>query len=80
MGNENFPWNHNYVRDWTMNWISKLKPGTPAKYPGTDIWTAQTRVEEWKNVRQNILTNQYVASPRLILEPVRGWVTNIELN
>ncbi|MBT3750341.1 MAG: TonB-dependent receptor [Bacteroidetes bacterium] len=79
-GHEDFPWNQNYGRAWTMNWISKMKPGMPAKYPGTDIWLSNTRVEEWKNVRQNIVTNQFVASPRIILEPVKGWVTNIELN
>jgi len=79
-GYEDFPWNQNYGREWFMNWIGKLKPGTPAKYPGTDIWTSTTRVEEWKKIRQNILSNQLVMSPRIILEPVKGWVTNIELN
>jgi len=79
-GYEDFPWNQNFGRDWIMNWIGKLKPGTPAKYPGTDIWTSTTRVEEWKNIRQNVLSNQLVVSPRIILEPVKGWVTNIELN
>ncbi len=79
-GHEDFPWNQNYGRAWTMNWISKLKPGMPAKYPGTDIWLSNTRVEEWKNVRQDVVNTQFVASPRIILEPVKGWVTNIELN
>lgn len=79
-GHEDFPWNQNYGRAWIINWIGKLKPGIPAKYPGTDIWTQQTKVEEWKNVRENIYTNQLVASPRIRLEPVKGWVTNIELN
>jgi len=79
-GYEDFPWNQNFGRSWVMNWIGKLKPGTPAKYPGTDIWTSTTRVEEWKKIRQNLLSNQLVVSPRIILEPVKGWVTNIELN
>jgi len=34
---ENFPWNQNFGRAWYINWIGKLKPGTPAKYAGTDI-------------------------------------------
>jgi len=79
-GAEDFPWNQNFGRSWIMNWIGKLKPGTPAKYPGTDIWTSTTRVEEWKNLRENIVSNQFVASPRIKIEPIRGWVTNIELN
>ena len=79
-GAEDFPWNQNFGRAWVMNWIGKLKPGTPAKYAGTDIWNSTTRVEEWKNMREKIVTNQFVASPRLRIEPIRGWVTNIELN
>jgi len=57
-----------------------MKPGMPAKYRGTDVWLSNTRVEEWKSVRQNVISNQFVASPRIILEPIKGWVTNIELN
>ena len=79
-GYEDFPWNQFYGRAWVMNWIGKLKPGTPAKYPGTDIWTQQTRAEEWKRVRENNTDNQLVASPRITLEPIKGWVTNFELN
>ena len=77
---ENFPWNQNFGRAWYINWIGKLKPGTPAKYDGTDIWTRQTRVEEWKNVRQTIADNQIVLSPEIVLEPIEDWVTNIRLN
>jgi TonB-linked SusC/RagA family outer membrane protein len=77
---ENFPWNQNFGRAWYMNWIGKLKPGTPAKYDGTDIWTRQTRVEEWRNVRQTIADNQIVLSPELVFEPIEGWVTNVRLN
>lgn len=77
---ENFPWNQNFGRAWYMNWIGKLKPGTPAKYDGTDIWTRQTRVEEWRNVRQTIDDNQIVLSPELVFEPIEGWVTNVRLN
>ena len=79
-GYEDFPWNQNYGRAWIMNWIGKLKPGTPAKYPGTDVWTQQTNVEAWKNVRENVSHNQLVASPRITIEPIKGWVTNFELN
>jgi len=80
VGKENFPWNQNYGRRWYINWIGKLKPGTPVKYEGTDIWTKQTRVEEWKSLREIVKDNQLVISPRIVLEPIKGWVTNIELN
>ncbi|REG81854.1 SusC/RagA family TonB-linked outer membrane protein [Algoriphagus antarcticus] len=78
--NEDFPWNQNFGRAWYMNWIGKLKFGTPAKYPGTDIWTDQTNVEAWKKVRQSITDNQMVISPKITLEPIKGWVTTLQLN
>jgi TonB-linked SusC/RagA family outer membrane protein len=77
---EDFPWNQNFGRAWYMNWIGKLKFGTPAKYPGTDVWTQQTRVEEWRNVRQSITDNQIVISPKIELTPIEGWVTTVQLN
>ncbi|SEG42486.1 SusC/RagA family TonB-linked outer membrane protein [Algoriphagus boritolerans] len=78
--NENFPWNPDYGRAWYMNWLSKIKFGTPAKYPDSDIWTLQTRVEEWKNMRQEIRNNQIVLSPKIDIEPIKGWVTTAQFN
>lgn len=78
--NEDFPWNQNFGRAWYMNWIGKLKFGTPAKYPGTDIWTQQTNVETWKKVRQTITDNQIVISPKIEIKPIKGWVTTVQLN
>ncbi|NHE56653.1 SusC/RagA family TonB-linked outer membrane protein [Cyclobacterium plantarum] len=78
--NEDFPWNQNFGRAWYMNWIGKIKFGTPAKYPGTDIWTQQTNVEAWRRVRQTITDNQLVLSPKIEIKPIEGWVTTVQLN
>lgn len=78
--NEDFPWNTNFGRRWYMNWLGKLKPGTPLKYEGTDIFTQQTRVEEWNNMREIIKDDQIVLSPQIELEPIKGWVTTLKLN
>ncbi|WP_373493654.1 SusC/RagA family TonB-linked outer membrane protein [Aquiflexum sp.] len=78
--NEDFPWNGDFGRAWYMNWIGKIKFGTPAKYPDSDIWTMQTRVEEWKRMRQRIQSNQIVLSPKINIEPIKGWVTTAQLN
>ena len=78
--NENFPWNTNFGRGWYMNWLGKLKPGTPLKYDGTDVFTQQTRVEEWRNMREIVDDNQFVFSPKLTIEPIKGWVTQVFLN
>lgn len=77
---EDFPWNQNFGRAWYMNWIGKIKFGTPAKYPDSDIWTMQTRVEEWQKMRQRIQSNQIVLSPKINIEPIKGWVTTAQLN
>ncbi|MEX2028767.1 MAG: TonB-dependent receptor [Candidatus Curtissbacteria bacterium] len=77
---EDFPWNQFYGRAWYINWIGKLKFGTPAKYPGTDTWTKMTRVEEWRNMRQFITSNQIVLSPKITIEPIKGWSTVFQLN
>ena len=77
---EDFPWNSNFGRAWYMNWIGKIKFGTPAKYPDSDIWTMQTRVEEWKKMRQRIKSNQIVLSPKINIEPIKGWVTTAQFN
>ncbi|EON79083.1 TonB-dependent receptor [Lunatimonas lonarensis] len=78
--NEDFPWNGDFGRAWYMNWIGKIKFGTPAKYPDSDIWTMQTRVEEWRQMRQRIQSNQIVLSPKINIEPIKGWVTTAQFN
>jgi len=77
---EDFPWNGDFGRAWYMNWIGKIKFGTPAKYPDSDIWTMQTRVEEWKKMRQRIKSTQIVLSPKVNIEPIKGWVTTAQFN
>jgi len=79
-GKEEYPWSPGFGRDYLINWLNKIKPGTPSKYPGTDIWTAQSRVQQWQAWREEYKKKQLVISPRIILEPVKGWVTNLELN
>ncbi|XOV92429.1 MAG: SusC/RagA family TonB-linked outer membrane protein [Bacteroidota bacterium] len=78
--NENFPWNPSYGRAWIMNWLSKLKPGLPVYYDGTDIYTLNSRFGEWEVVREDWRRRQLTLSPRLILEPIKGWVTNVQFN
>lgn len=78
--NENFPWNPTFGRAWIMNWISKLKPGLPVFYDGTDIYTTNSRIGEWKVTREDWKRNQLTLSPRLVFEPIKDWVTNVQFN
>jgi len=75
-----YPWDEKYNRGRIFDMISKLKPTMPAKYPGTDVWTEESGFEKWKTTRDVKADRQLILSPRLIIEPIKGWVTNMELN
>ena len=79
-GLEEYPWTQGFGRDYMINWLNKIKPGTPSKYPGTDIWTTQSGMGRYQASREEYTKRQLVISPRIILEPVKGWVTNLEFN
>ena len=79
-GLQEFPWQQELGRGRIYDMITKLKPTMPAKYPGTDIWTQESRIAEWGAERDNTWTSQMVLAPRIILEPIKGWVTNLEFN
>jgi TonB-linked SusC/RagA family outer membrane protein len=75
---EEYPEHSSYGRSFIMLLMTRLKPTKPAYYPGTTVWTGRIGDMEL-NKTQNI-ERQLVFSPRITLEPVKNWVTNIELN
>ncbi len=79
-GLQEFPWQQELGRGRIYDMMTKLKPTMPAKYPGTDIWTQESRIDEWKAQRDNTLNTQMILAPRITLEPIKGWVTNLEFN
>jgi len=79
-GEQEFPWQQDLGRGRIYDMMSKLKPTMPAKYPGSDIWTEESRIAEWQAQRDNTINTQMVLAPRIILEPIKGWVTNLEFN
>lgn len=79
-GLQEFPWQQELGRGRIYDMMTKLKPTMPAKYPGTDMWTQESRIDEWKAQRDNTLNTQMVLAPRITLEPIKGWVTNLEFN
>ncbi|HEU4608137.1 MAG TPA: hypothetical protein VFS31_08515, partial [Chitinophagaceae bacterium] len=79
-GKQDFPWQQELGRGRIYDMITKLKPTMPAKYPGTDIWTQESRIAEWQAERDVTINSQLVLAPRIIIEPIKGWVTNIEFN
>ncbi len=76
---QDFPWATD-GRARIYDLITKIKPTMPAKYPGTDIWTNETNIQTRNNTRDVTNGKQMVLSPRISIEPVKNWVTNVDLN
>lgn len=79
-GKQDFPWQIDLGRGRIYDMMTKLKPTMPAKYPGTDIWTMESRINEWQAERDVTINRNMVIAPRMIIEPIKGWVTNIDIN
>lgn len=79
-GLQEFPWQQELGRGRIYDMMTKLKPTMPAKYPGTNIWTQESRIDEWQAQRENTLNTQMILAPRITLEPIKGWITNLEFN
>ena len=79
-GLQEFPWQQDLGRGRIYDMMTKLKPTMPAKYPGTDMWTQESRILEWDAMRDNTMNTQMILAPRITLEPIKGWVTNLEFN
>jgi TonB-linked SusC/RagA family outer membrane protein len=77
---QEFPWEQDLGRGRIYDMITKLKPTMPAKYPGTDIWTQESRIAEWQALRDNTTLKQMVIAPRIIITPLKDWVINLEFN
>jgi TonB-linked SusC/RagA family outer membrane protein len=65
-------------RTFIMLLTTRIKPTKPKYYPGTNVWTG--RIYEMENHKVTFKNRQLVLSPRITLEPVTNWVTNIEFN
>jgi TonB-linked SusC/RagA family outer membrane protein len=79
-GKQDFPWQIDLGRGRIYDMMTKLKPTMPAKYQGSDIWTMESRIEEWQAQRDVTINRNMVIAPRMVIEPIKGWVTNFDLN
>ena len=67
-------------RTYILTWMQRVKPTTAMYYPGTELTTSDNRLNEFSNNIVNQTDRQIVLSPRLTIEPIKDWVTNVELN
>ena len=78
---QDFPWDNGGLgRGRIYDMMQKLKPTMPLKYAGTDIFTSESGIGKLQAQRDKLNTRQFVVSPRITLEPIKGWITNAELN
>jgi TonB-linked SusC/RagA family outer membrane protein len=79
-GQQLFPWEPSYGRGRIYDLLTKIKPTLPAKYPGSDVWTLESQITSLQANRDNTTTRNLIISPRIIIEPIKGWVTNLDFN
>ena len=79
-GQQLFPWEPTIGRGRIYDMMTKIKPTMPAKYPGSDIWTLESQISSWQTNRDNTTNRNLIISPRIIIEPIKGWVTNLDFN
>lgn len=79
-GEQDFPWQVDLGRGRIYDMMTKIKPTMPEYYPGTNIFTMESRIAEWQAERDNTRNRQTIISPRIEIEPIKDWVTNVELN
>lgn len=75
---EEYPEHKTYGRSFIMLLMTRLKPTKPKYYPGTTVWTG--RIGDMELNKTNNIERQLVFAPRITLEPIKNWVTNIEFN
>jgi len=67
-------------RSYILEWMQRVKPTTAMYYPGTKIYIGDNRMDNYMNNKVHQTERQLVMAPRLIIEPIKGWVTTVELN
>lgn len=76
---QDFPWQQD-GRGRIYDLITKIKPTMPMKYENTDIWTDNSQVQTRRASRDVTIGKQMVLSPRFVIEPIKNWVTNVDVN
>jgi len=81
-GKEDFPWTTVGAsgRGRIFDALTKIKPTMVPFYPDSDVWNLSSRIGAWQTNRDVYIKKQLVISPRLIIEPIKDWITTIEFN
>jgi TonB-linked SusC/RagA family outer membrane protein len=79
-GQQDFPWQIDLGRGRIYDMMSKIKPTMPEFYPGTTVPVLEGRIAEWAAERDVTRNRNLVIAPRMVIEPIKGWVTNFDLN
>jgi TonB-linked SusC/RagA family outer membrane protein len=77
---DEFPWDYQYQRGRIFDLINKMKPTMPTVDPTFGEPLVDAQYPKWKNSREKAVNNQIAILPRVVIEPVKDWIINLEYN
>ncbi|MDO5971943.1 TonB-dependent receptor [Flavivirga aquimarina] len=75
-----FPWDPNYGRGRVFDQLSKLKPTMPTVDPIYGEPLPNAYYPAWQHSSEVNTKNQLVLLPRIVIEPFKDWLINLEYN
>ncbi|TKG95767.1 SusC/RagA family TonB-linked outer membrane protein [Puteibacter caeruleilacunae] len=77
---ERHPWDYRYGRGRVFDLLSKVKPTLPTVDPIFNEPLVQAYYPLWSTQWEDYEKNQMMLLPRVVIEPVKDWLINLEYN
>lgn len=77
---DDYPWDFQYGRGRMFDLLSKIKPTLPTVDPIFGEPLVDAWYPKWATQREVRENNQILLLPRVIIEPVKDWLINLEYN
>jgi TonB-linked SusC/RagA family outer membrane protein len=78
--NDTYPWDSSYGTGRIFDTLSKIKPTLPTVDPLFGEPTINAWYPTWRSSWEENENNQLIILPRVVLEPVKDWIINLEYN
>jgi TonB-linked SusC/RagA family outer membrane protein len=78
--NDTYPWDSSYGTGRIFDVLSKIKPTLPTVDPIFNEPNINAWYPTWRSSWEENENNQIVLLPRVVLEPVKDWLINLEYN
>lgn len=77
---DTYPWDSSYGTGRIFDTLSKIKPTLPTVDPLFGEPTIYAWYPTWRSSWEENENNQIVLLPRIVIEPVKDWIINLEYN